>query len=381
VATVVVVLVLAAGGAADARTEADVVAAVRAATVRYLDIERARADGYVQVSDMERHHGYHFLRPGAWAWSVAAGALSADLDLQRPPVLLYVRRADAWQLVGVEYALPARPRDDPFPGARWEEHVASCHYRDYREIPRGSAGECPARHPETGAPFVLFHPAMAVVHVWAWHPNPAGPFAAANPYLAPYGGGTAHPHERSGPEIAYSELNHRTAGAILALIAGAMFWQARRPRSLPWSLLPAVLWVGLGVYLFVRSDPEAWPWGPKRFAEIFDDLEVLQHKVLTLLPVGIGILGALRATGRLTWTGFRHGPAVLAVLGGLGLLVHVHDGAFHLDRIYVQHAVMGLAGLAFGAVALTAPRRLGLERVALPVLVLAVAVALLVYFE
>jgi hypothetical protein len=55
VATVAVWLALAA--AAWARTPEEAVAAVRAATARYLDIDNARADGYVQITGMEEHHG------------------------------------------------------------------------------------------------------------------------------------------------------------------------------------------------------------------------------------------------------------------------------------------------------------------------------------
>jgi len=384
----VAVLVLATmAGGAPARTVEDVLADVRAATARYVDIDRARADGYVQVSDMERDHGYHFVHPNAWAWAAAGSVLSPALDLARPPVLLYVRRAETWQLAGVEYMLPRRPADEPFPGARWHEHEASCHYRDYREIPRPSAAACPVRHPESGSEFVLFHPAMAVVHVWAWHPNPDGPFAPDNRYLAPYGGATAAPHAdgaghgRSGTEVAYSELNHRSSGAILLLIALAMFWEERRPRPLPWGALSCALWVALGIYLFVRSDPEAWPWGPKRFVEIFSDTEVLQHKVLTLLPVVIGIVSLLVKTGRLGRPAWRYALAPMALLGGAGLFVHVHDGAFHLDRIYLQHVLMGVTGVAFGLGALVVPSRGSIARYALPVIVLLLSFVLLLYSE
>src|SRR5687768_6466868 len=82
-----------------------VVAEVRRATARYLDIANARADGYVQASGMEARHGYHFVQPTAQARALATGAL----DLSQPPVLLYVERAGVWQLAGVEYALPSVP--------------------------------------------------------------------------------------------------------------------------------------------------------------------------------------------------------------------------------------------------------------------------------
>ena len=42
-------------------------AEIRQATARYLDVERARADGFVQISGMEPRHGYHFARVDAGA--------------------------------------------------------------------------------------------------------------------------------------------------------------------------------------------------------------------------------------------------------------------------------------------------------------------------
>src|SRR5207248_6398707 len=73
---------------AAAASPADVVAEVRRATTRYIDIANARADGYLQASGMESHHGYHFALPTAQARALATGTL----DLATPPVLLYVER-------------------------------------------------------------------------------------------------------------------------------------------------------------------------------------------------------------------------------------------------------------------------------------------------
>ena len=52
---------------------------------------------------------------------------------------------------------------------------------------------------------------MVVAHVWAWYPNPAGPFAVDNRYLAPYGGTASspgHTHRRSGGDSRSSQRNH-----------------------------------------------------------------------------------------------------------------------------------------------------------------------------
>jgi hypothetical protein len=365
-----------------------ILAEVRQATARYLDIERARADGFVQISGMEPRHGYHFARVDAGA-AIVTVLSGGGLDLARPPMLLYVERGGVWQLAGVEYALPTRPATNPFPGAEWHEHEASCHYRDFRELPGSRAGECPARHPVSGEPFVLWHPTFAVVHVWAWYPNPDGPFAVENAYLAAYGGVAApvagHRHARNPAEAIYSQYTHRIAGGVLLVLAALIAWETRRPRPWPWSALSSALWILFGLYLIPTSDPESWPWGPQRFVEIFADPVVLQHKLLAMIPITFGTLGVLRARGRLRRPAATYVVPVLAVLGGLSLFFHFHDGRFHLDAIYLQHAVMGTAAVSVGVVLLVAGRRreghAAVLRWAWPAFLVVLGVALLVYSE
>ena len=331
----------------------EVVAEVRAATARYLDIAAARADGYVQASGMEARHGYHFVLPTAQARALATGGL----DLSQPPVLLYVERSGVWQLAGVEYALPSEPASSPLPASAWHRHEASCHYRDFREIAAASARQCPARHPESGEIFVGWHPALATAHVWAWYPNPDGPFAETNAFLAPYGGFVAPAHHARNPaEMLYSELTHRLAGLILLLLAALSFWESWRPRRFPWNAVSAPLWVAYGVYLIPSSDPESWPYGPQRFTDIFADPLVLQHKLLALLPIVIGGIVLLRGTGRLPSRRLVRVLAGLAIAGGLTLFFHFHDGRIHFDAIYFQHALMGTTALGVGVALLVGVR-------------------------
>ena len=357
------VSMVASSSVAHPRSADEIVAEVRRATEPYLDIARARADGFVQVSGMEARHGYHFMNINAPALMVASMAASG-LDLARPPMLLYVEREGVWQLAGVEYALPAPPTPNPLPGAEWHRHEASCHYRDYRETPAPRASDCPPRHPESQEPFVLWHPAFAVAHVWAWIPNPDGPFAEENRALAAYGGTArpaGHAHPRSETEFAYSQVTHRVAGGVLLVLAGLIAWESWRPRRLPWSGLSSALWILFGLYLIPTSDPESWPWGPGRFVDIFADSLVLQHKLLALIPITYGVIGALRTAGLLA-PGWYAVVPTLAVLAGASLFVHFHDGRFHVDAIYVQHAAMGATALAAGVMLFAARRTRGGEK-------------------
>ena len=379
---------VASSASADApRTADDIVAEVRRATEQYRDITRARADGFVQISGMEARHGYHFMNitsPVLTATGIAAGTL----DLARPPMLLYVERDAVWRLVGVEYALPAPPVPNPLPGAEWLRHEASCHYRDYREVPAPKARDCPPRHPDSGEPFVLWHPAFAVAHVWAWDDNPDGRFAEENRVLAAYGG-TARPHPghrapRSATELAYSQVTHRVAGSVLLLLAAVIAWESWRRRPFPWSALSSALWILFGLYLIPTSDPESWPWGPGRVVEIFTDPLVLQHKALAMVPITFGMIGILRSAGVVERSRVTVLVPVLAVLAGASLFVHFHDGHFHLDVIYVQHAAMGATAVGAGVMLFVARRTArgeALIRWAWPGLLALLGLILVVYVE
>ena len=367
------------------RSPEEVLGEVRRATERYLDIERARADGYVQMSGMVVRHGYHFVNLPEQLRASAGALAGAALALARPPILLYVERAGGWQLVGVEYALPRPPDANPFPGASWQRHEASCHYRDFLELPAESASACPPAHPESGAPFVAWHPEIAVAHVWAWYPNPDGPFAPENPYLAPWGGTAApHGHGRNPAEILYSEFTHRAAGLALLALAALIAWEARRRRPFPLNALSAAVWVLFGLWLFVTSDAESWPLGPRSIADIFTDPLVLQHKALALVPLVIGAVGLLQAAGHLARPGWAYVAPALALVAWASLFVHSHDGRFHLDAIYLQHAAMGLTAVGLGAALLAAHGRAPESRAGAwlwPAFLAVLAVVLLFYRE
>lgn len=156
------------------------IAAIRAATAKYHDVEKAKADGYQQVSLMVPNMGHHFLNKDI-----------KGFDLEKPHILLYVKSKDErWQLVGVEWGFPKGSRPPkgqiPFKKPQWSVHKAACHFKDASEIFMADKDKCPAKSPDTGAEFAFWHPDLETLHVWAWHLNPRGPFAALNLMLAPY---------------------------------------------------------------------------------------------------------------------------------------------------------------------------------------------------
>jgi hypothetical protein len=90
--------------------------------------------------------------------------------------------------------------------------------------------------------------------------------------------------------------------------------------------------------------------------EIFTDPLVLQHKLLALVPLTYGVIGMLRSAGAIASSYWYAIVPTLAILAGASLFVHFHDGRFHVDEIYLQHAAMGLTAIAAGALIFWARR-------------------------
>jgi putative copper resistance protein D len=151
--------------------------------------------------------------------------------------------------------------------------------------------------------------------------------------------------KRQPEEYAWSEYNHHAAGffvflmGLLALLdrAGWSRWARHWP----------LLFLGLAAFLFVRNDPRAWPLGPAGFWESMVLPDVLQHRLVVLLVVALGLFEWMVRSGRLTRPG---GPLVFPLLcaaGGGLLLTHSH-AMFNLKTEFlteVSHAPMGLFGV------------------------------------
>jgi len=178
----VLVLVLGASystGSAQTALSKDVVAKLsltRLATAKYAtDLERAKADGYMIITPMIPNMGYHFLNPKIQGF-----------DVTKPPILVYVRKGETWQLVAVEWVFPKKPAVAPLKGARYGAFGAACHYKDGSFIIASSQAKCGKTNAKTGAEFNFWHPPLVTLHVWIWYPNPNGVFAEFNSYLTPF---------------------------------------------------------------------------------------------------------------------------------------------------------------------------------------------------
>lgn len=151
-------------------------ALARVATAKYVtNLELAKADGYQIITPMIPNMGYHFLNPKIEGFDVA-----------RPPILVYVRKSDGWQLVAVEWVFPKKPATAPLRGARYGSFGAACHYADGSFVMAAAEAQCAKSNPKTGATFGFWHPPLVTLHLWIWYPNPDGVFGEFNSYLSPF---------------------------------------------------------------------------------------------------------------------------------------------------------------------------------------------------
>jgi putative copper resistance protein D len=152
---------------------------------------------------------------------------------------------------------------------------------------------------------------------------------------------------RNAADIAWSEYNHHWSGIfVLAIGILALLNQA----GLRWARHWPLIFLGLALFLFLRSDPEVWPLGDIGFFESFRDVEVLQHRVFVVLIVVFALFEwRVRATDRRTgWT-----PLVFPLMsaaGGALLLTHSHAIANIKDQLLIEltHTPLALAGILAG---------------------------------
>ncbi len=166
----------------------------------------------------------------------------------------------------------------------------------------------------------------------------------AAPAFVP-GDGTLPP--RNADDIAWSEYNHHWAGlfviaiGLLVLLAHAGVRPARH-----WP----VIFLGLALFLLLRSDPEVWPLGQEDFMAAFRDVEVVQHRIFVVLILVFAAFEWSVQTGRLRSRRAALVFPLMVAAGGALLLTHSHQIANVKDAelIELTHTPLALAGIASG---------------------------------
>jgi putative copper resistance protein D len=143
-------------------------------------------------------------------------------------------------------------------------------------------------------------------------------------------------------DVAWSEYNHHWSGLIVLAI-GILALLARRIR---WAQYWPLAFLGLGLFLLVRADPENWPLGPRGFWESFQVAEVAQHRSFIVLIVAFAVFEGRVQTSR---TGGRHAGLVfplVCALGGALLLTHSHSLGNVKEEFLAELSHLPLAVLA-----------------------------------
>ncbi len=152
---------------------------MRLATAKYVtNLDAAKAAGYGIITKMIPNMGFHYMNPKI-----------AGFNPTKPPILVYLKHGQTWQLGAVEWVFTAKPKTPPLPGARYGAFGAACHYADGTVVPETSQDACPKTAPGSGAAFGFWHPDLVTLHVWLWYPNPSGLYSGTNPLVSPFNAG------------------------------------------------------------------------------------------------------------------------------------------------------------------------------------------------
>ena len=149
-------------------------------------------------------------------------------------------------------------------------------------------------------------------------------------------------------EKSWSEYNHHWAGLIVLSIGLLAF--LAQTKHFPWARNWPLLFLGLSLFLFLRSDPETWPLGPNGFWVTLQDPEVLLHRIFALLVIALAIFEWRVQTGRVATERARLiFPTLVAVASAL-LLTHSHSLGNIKEEVLAElsHAPLAVLGIVAG---------------------------------
>lgn len=153
---------------------------------------------------------------------------------------------------------------------------------------------------------------------------------------------------RNAEDIAWSEYNHHWSGLIVTLIGIAALLERAGVR---WARHWPLLFLGMAVFLFLRSDPENWPLGTINFWDGFRDPEVVQHRLFVVLICAFtGFEWGVR-TGRWKNPTLALVFPLLTMLGGDLLLTHNHAISNIKEQMLIElsHLSLAVLGITAGA--------------------------------
>ena len=160
--------------------------------------------------------------------------------------------------------------------------------------------------------------------------------------------GSGVPSPRTVGDIAWSEYNHNWSG-VFVLTIGILALLAKLPHG-HWARHWPLIFVGLGIFVAIRSDPETWPLGGIGFLEAFRDPSVVQHRIFATLVALFGIFEWRVRTRRLTAPWASNVFPISNIAGGIMLLTHSHSLENIQEALLIEmsHIPLGLFAIASG---------------------------------
>jgi hypothetical protein len=147
---------------------------------------------------------------------------------------------------------------------------------------------------------------------------------------------------------AWLEFNHHLGGMVVLVLASLTWLEILEIRPIEVIRLcwPSCL-ILIGLYNVILSDKFAWPIGPSGLVDSLSNPEVLQHKVLAVSVLTLGLIELLRRLELMTHIAWLYLFYGLAILPGAILLVHDFSAAHHAHAhsLTVSHVLMGLLAL------------------------------------
>jgi putative copper resistance protein D len=159
------------------------------------------------------------------------------------------------------------------------------------------------------------------------------------------GAGLSPPVEAA--DVLWSEYNHNWSGVFMLTIGlCALLAQAGWRAARHWPLL----FLALGMFVLLRSDPESWPIGDINFFAAMRAPEVLQHRLAVLVVFVFAFFEWRVRTGALAGTRYEYVFPFSNVLGAVLLLSHSHDLNNQREALLMElsHLGIGLFALAAG---------------------------------
>jgi len=160
--------------------------------------------------------------------------------------------------------------------------------------------------------------------------------------------GAGIPPPSNAADIAWSEFNHHWSG-IFVLLAGLLAL-AERAGAGRWARHWPLAFIGLAIFLLIRSDPKAWPLGSISFWESMRDAEALQHRLSISIVALLGIFEWAVRTGRIRSPRAALVFPLLCGVGGTLLLTHSHSIANVKEELLIEltHLPIAVLGLVAG---------------------------------